>query len=84
MKGYFIGPAKYHYQNYDVYIPVTREMRTTDTIECFPQHMQIPKTSSEDRLAEAPENLVEILQKSHPPTPFVDQGTRTNDAIREL
>ena len=44
----------------------------------------MPKTSSEDRLAEATENLVEILQKSHPPTPFLDQGTKTNDAIREL
>ena len=44
----------------------------------------MPKTSSEDRLSEATENLVEILQKSHPPTPFLDQGTKTNDAIREL
>ena len=42
------------------------------------------KTSSDYRLAQAIENLVEILQKSHPPTPFLDQGTKTNDAIREL
>ena len=84
VKGYFIGPAKHHYRNYHVYIPVTRGMRTTDTIEFFLHHIQMPMTSSEDRLAEATENLVEILQKSHPPTPFLDQGTRTNDAIREL
>ena len=84
MKGYFIGPAKHHYRNYNVYIPVTRGERTTDTIEFFPQHVQMPKTSSEDRLAQATENLVEILQKSHPPTPFLDQGTKTNDAIKEL
>ena len=44
----------------------------------------MPKTSSEDRLAQATENLVEILQKSHPPTPFLDQGTKTNNAIQEL
>ena len=44
----------------------------------------MPKTSSEDRLAEATENVVENLQKSHPPTPFLDQGTKTNDAIKEL
>ena len=33
VKGYFIGPAKHHYRNYNVYIPVTRGMRTTNTIE---------------------------------------------------
>lgn len=59
-------------------------MRTTDTIEFFPKHVQIPKTSSEDRLSERTGNLVEILQKSHPPTPFLNQGTKTNDATREL
>ena len=84
VKCYFIGPAKHHYRNYNVYIPVTRGMRTTDTIKFFSQHVQMPKTSSEDRLAQATENLVEILQKSHPPTPFRDQGTKTNDAIKEL
>ena len=44
----------------------------------------MPKTSSEDRLARATEDLVEILQQSHPPTPFLDQGTKTNDEIQEL
>ena len=63
---------------------MTRGERTTDTIKFFPQHVQMPNTSSEDRLAQATENLVEILQKPHPPTPFLDQGTKTNAAIREL
>ena len=81
VKGYFIGPAKDHYRNYNIYIPVTRGERTTNTIELF---LQMPKTSSKDRLASATEDLVEILQKSHPPTPFLDQGTKTNDTIREL
>ena len=84
MKGYFIGPAKHHYRNYEVYILTTRGVKTTDTIEFIPKHIQMPKTSSEDRLAEATENLIEILQKSHPPTPFLDQGTKTNDTIKEL
>ena len=81
MKGYFIGPAKHHYRNYEVYIPTTRGVRTTDTIEFFPKHVQMPKTSSEDRLASATEDLIAILKKPHPPTPFLDQGTKTNDAI---
>ena len=44
----------------------------------------MPKTSSEDRLASATEDLIAILKKPHPPTPFLDQGTKTNDAINKL
>ena len=84
VKGYFIRPAKHYYRNYRVYIPVTRGQRTTDTIELFPEHVQMPKTSSEDTLASATKHLIVIPKKPHPPTPFLDQGTKTNDAIRKL
>ena len=30
------------------------------------------KTLSEDRLASATKDLIAILKKSHPPTPFLD------------
>ena len=81
---FFIGPAKYDYQNYRVYIPATIGERTTDTIEFFLEHVQMPQTSSEDRLASATKNLIAIWKKLHPPTPFLDQGTKTNDNIRKL
>ena len=84
VKGYFIGQAKHHLCNYRVYIPKTRGVRTTDTIEFFPEHVQMSKTSSEDKLASATKDLIVILKKPHPPTPFLDQGTKTNDAIRKL
>ena len=42
------------------------------------------KTSSKDQLASATEDLIAILKKPHPPTPFLDQGTKTNDAIQKL
>ena len=81
VKGYFIGPAKHHYRNYRVYIPATRGERTTDTIE-FSQNMsKCQKKSSEDRLASATKDLITILKKPHPPTPFLDQGIKTNNAI---
>ena len=44
----------------------------------------MPKTSSEDRLASATKDLIAILKKPHPPTPFLDQGTKTYDTIRKL
>lgn len=61
VNGYFIGPTKHHYQNYNVYIPVTRGERTTDTTRFFPAHVQTPKTSSEDRLAIITEDIVTVL-----------------------
>ena len=84
VKIYFIGQAKHHYHNYRVYIPATGGERTTDTIEFFPEHVQMPKTSEEDRLVSATKDLTVILKKPHPPTPFLDQGTKKNDAINKL
>ena len=81
VKGYFIGPTQHHYQNYHAYIPATRGERTTGTIKFFQAHVQMPKTSSEDRLASATEDLVVILKKPHPPTSFTHQGTKTNNVI---
>ena len=67
------------------YIPKTRGERTTDTIDLFPEQLQMPKTSSKDRLASATEDLlIAILKKPHPLTPFLDEGTKTNDAIQKL
>jgi hypothetical protein len=82
--GYYIGPAMKHYRNYDSYIPETRGERTTNTIEFFPDKVDMPTTSSTDRLARATENLVDILQHPHPATPLLQQGTVVNDAMEQL
>ena len=84
MKGYLIGPTKHHYGNYRVYIPATRGARTIDTIKFVPEHVQMPKTSSEDQLASAIKDLIEILKKPHPPTLFLEQGTKINDVVQKL
>jgi hypothetical protein len=70
-----------HYRNYDSYIPETKGIRTTNTIEFFPEKVDMPTTSTTDRLARVTEDLVDILQKEHPATPFLQQGTVKNDAI---
>jgi hypothetical protein len=74
-----------HYRNYNSsYIPETKGIRTTNTIEFFPEKVDMPTTSTTDRLARAAEDLVDILQKEHPATPFLQQGTVVNDAIQQL
>jgi hypothetical protein len=82
--GYYIGPAMKHYQNYNSYIPSTRGIQTTNTIEFFPAKVDMPTTSTTDRLARATEDLANILQKEHPATPFLQQGTVVNDAMQQL
>ena len=46
--------------------------------------MQIPKTSSKDRLTAVLEDLKEVLKHSHPNTSFLDKGTTTNTTIEKL
>jgi hypothetical protein len=47
--GYYIGPAMKHYRNYNSYIPETHGIRTTNTIEFFPEEVDMPTTSTTDR-----------------------------------
>ena len=82
--GYYIGPALKHYRNYKSYIPETKGVRTTNTLEFFPEKVDMPTTSTTDRLARATEDLVAILQAEHPATPYLQQGTAVNDAMEQL
>ena len=59
-------------------------MQNGATVEFFPKYVQMPKTSSEDLLAETIEDLPHILKNPHPKQPFIEQGTQTNDAIWKL
>lgn len=64
--GYYIAPAMNHYQNYEVYVKETGGIQTAATVEFFPKHVQMPQTSSEDRLAAALEDLKHVLQNFAP------------------
>ena len=44
----------------------------------------MPATSSEDRLTQVTQDLIEVLKTPHPKTPFLDQGDKTSDAMRQL
>ncbi len=82
--GYYCAPLSMYYQNYECYIPETGGIRNSARVEFFPKHVQMPKTSSEDRLAAVLEDLKEALKTPHPSTPFTQQGTTTNNAICKL
>ena len=82
--GFYIGPAMHHFRNYYCYIPSTRGERVSNTVEFFPAHVEMPNTSSEERLTQVTQDLIDVLQHPHPKTPFLDQGGKTSDVIKML
>ena len=74
--GFYIGPAMHHFRNYYSYIPTTRGVRVSNTVDFFPEHVDMPQTSSEDRLAQVTQDLIAVLNNPHPPTPFLHQGEK--------
>ena len=36
--GFYIGPVNKHYHNYQCYIPATKSIRVSNTVEIFPHH----------------------------------------------
>ena len=79
--GFYIEPAMDPFRNFICYIPTTGDTRRSNTVEFFPRHTQMPETSSADRLATVVEDLIAVLNNPHPPTPFLQRGDPTNDAI---
>jgi hypothetical protein len=82
--GFYIGPALHHFRNYYCYIPTTRGERVSNTVEFFPAHVDMPATSSEDRLAQVTQDLIAVLKQPHPKTLFLHQGNQTSNAMRQL
>lgn len=60
--GFYIIAAMNHYQYYQIYIPVTGGVRIAATVDFYPKHVQMPLTSSEDKLAAKLEDLSKILK----------------------
>ena len=68
-----------------LYTNEKKGIQTTNTIEFFPEKVEDTATAATtDRLARATEDLFEILQATHPATPFPQQGTVINDAMEQL
>jgi hypothetical protein len=64
LDGWYIGPALEHYQCYRVHVNNTNAERIGDTVEFFPQHVQMPKLSSADAAMQAASDLIYALE--HP------------------
>ena len=82
--GYYCEPSWNHYRNFQCYIPETRGMRDGLTVDFFPKLVQMPQTSSADRLAACIEDMNHIINDPQPASPVNQLGTPINDAVRKL
>jgi hypothetical protein len=57
VRGFYVGPALSHYRCYDVYIPATKRVRTSDTLSWHPADVVMPGSSQTELLTAAVEGL---------------------------
>ena len=82
--GFYIVPEMQHFRKYYCYIPTTIVERVSNTFKFFPAHVDIPKTSSEERLTQVTQDLLTVLKNPHPRTLFLYQGDKTSNYINKL
>jgi hypothetical protein len=82
--GWYIGAAPEHYRCHRVYIPATRAERIAKTVEFFPLHCAMPRTSSADAATQAARALIDALKNPAPAAPFATLGQSQLQAIQQL
>ncbi len=84
LTGWYVGPSFEHYRCYKVYNPTTGHERICDTVEFFPATLKLPATSTLDKVHQASIDLIELLQKNDPASPFLDFGNAQHNALQQL
>ena len=80
----YIEPANHHYRNYQCYIPGTKPICVSNTVEFFPRHTPLLATSSTDKIVLVLQDLLELLQHPSPPTPFPTYSTDLHQCVQRL
>ena len=84
VKGWYIGPARYHYRCYTVYIPSTKGIQQSETVKFFPYLVNMPAASTADLVLETVKDLTHLLQNPVPASPFNKFGTDTSQVLAAL
>ena len=85
--GWYIGPAMESYRCFKTYIWSTKAERITDTVEWFPHHFSMPKTSDTEILIAATKDILKILQnpsKNSPIPALTDSESHQLQEITQL
>ena len=83
--GWYIGPSLNHYRCVQCYIPRTKAVVNSDTVEFFPHSISFPSVKLADFLAQAASDIISILSNSITTTvPSLQAGSATRNAILEI
>ena len=83
-EGWYIGPARNHYQCYKVLIKSTKGIRIPQKVAFYPERSPMPTNSSTDRILEAATQLTHALNNLSPPVPFEYVGEKEVNALKKL
>ena len=81
-KAWYIGPAIDHYRNFKCFVPSTRSVIVSDTVDLFAHVKTIPTISNDEYVQQALMDILAVIQ-SEPKNnvPSLQYGERINDAI---
>ena len=78
--GFYIRPEMHHFRHYYWYIPTRIGERVSNKVELFHVHLNMPYTSSEDRLTQVTQDFLTVLESPQQITPLLYQRDKTSDA----
>jgi hypothetical protein len=84
IEGHYIGPALEHYRCYDVYIPSTKAVRTTDTLVWLPEKIPMPGASSTDIITNCLIGIKEALENPSPNAPVCPLQPTQIETLQQL
>ena len=82
--GWYVDRAKDHYRCYDIYMPKTKAVIQSDTVEFFPHNSKMPFRSSAENATVAATELINALQNPTPAAPFAHIGDKQIEALQQL
>lgn len=84
LDGYYLGPALESYRCYRVWIRDTRKDRIADTVAWFPKYVQLPSSSTADRIAASLQDIVTALKQPSPATPLAPLTDSQHQALLDI
>lgn len=86
---YYVGPAITSYRCFEVWVSITKRIRTTNTVSWHPKGFSMPYSTSEEILTEAFNNLSNAIKMVHIPKNennknLSELGHRLTDNMKEL
>ena len=82
--GFYVGPALHHYRCITVYKTETKQQVITDTVKFLPYKIPIPSMSTNDYLAHASDDIIDILNNPPNNLPAIQAGCKTRQAVRDI